>query len=79
MISSQVADEIKQLLEEGNLSQRKIARRVGVSRGTVNAIAQGKRPDHKARRRGQEDDFLAPGGPPVRCPSCGHERLLGLS
>ena len=71
MISLAVVDDIKRLLGEGSLSQRKIARRVGVSRGTVNAIARGKRSDYEARSRKQGDDFLAPSGPPVRCRSCG--------
>jgi len=71
MIPFRVADEIERLLEEGSLSQRKIARKVGVSRGTVNAIAQGTRPASRARRERQEDDFVTPGGPPVRCPICG--------
>jgi hypothetical protein len=71
MISLAVVDEIERLLSKGDLSQRKIARRVGVSRGTVNAIALGKRPDYRARQRERADDFVAPCGPPRRCPSCG--------
>lgn len=71
MISSGTVDQIKRLLEEGDLSQREIARQVGVSRGTVNAIARGNRPDYEARGREREDDVVAPGGPPVRCPTCG--------
>jgi len=69
MISFAVEDEIKRLLGEGRLSQRKIARRVGVSRGTVNAIARGKRPDHGPRRPGDDSPF--PSGRPARCPTCG--------
>jgi len=71
MLSFAVVDQIKRLLDEGSLSQRRIARRLGVSRGTVNAIALGKRPDYEARRREEEDGFVAPSGPPVRCPTCG--------
>lgn len=71
MLSFAVVDEIKRLLEVGSLSQRRIARRLDVSRGTVNAIALGKRPDYEARRREQENDLVAPSGPPVRCPTCG--------
>lgn len=71
MIAPAVVDEIKRLLEEEGLSQRKIARRTGASRGTVNAIALGKRPDCEARRRERRGDFVTPGGPAVRCPSCG--------
>lgn len=68
MIATAVADEIQRLLEEGELSQRKIARQMGVSRGTVNAIALGKRA-LKAARPG--DDFQPPTGPAARCPTCG--------
>lgn len=71
MIASPVVDEIMRLLSDGGLSQRKIARQMGVSRGTVGAIASGKRTDYEARRRMREDSFLAPAGPPVRCPGCG--------
>ncbi len=71
MIAFAVVDEIERLLGEGNLSQRKIAVRLGVSRGTVNAIAQGKRPDYRTRRRERDDDFIAPCGPVARCPTCG--------
>ncbi|NLF06403.1 MAG: winged helix-turn-helix domain-containing protein, partial [Pirellulaceae bacterium] len=39
MISTDLIDEVRRLLREGRLSQRKIAERTGVSRGTVNAVA----------------------------------------
>jgi len=71
MIPFAVVDEIERLLHEGGLSQRKIARRVGVSRGTVNAIARGRRPDYRALRRDRVDEFAAPCGPFARCPTCG--------
>lgn len=71
MIATTLADEIRELLDSAELSQRKIARRVGVSRGTVNAIALGKRPDYSVRRVGPSDDFIPPSGPPRRCPGCG--------
>jgi hypothetical protein len=71
MIPLAAVDQIKRLLKEGTLSQRRIARRVGVSRGTVNAIAQGRRPDDHARRREREDGSVAPSGPVRRCRTCG--------
>lgn len=71
MIAFTVVDEVQRLLDEGNLSQRKIARRVGVSRGTVNAIARGKRADYRARQREREGEFVAPSGPVARCATCG--------
>ena len=71
MIAPEVVDQIKRLLDEGNLSQRRIARQVGVSRGTVHAIARGKRTDSRPRKREQDDDFMLPRGPWDRCPTCG--------
>jgi len=71
MIPAAVVNEIQDLLGGGKLSQREIARRVGVSRGTVNAIARGKRRDRTARRPHPVDRLVAPKGPPKRCPTCG--------
>jgi len=71
MISPTVVERIRQLLREDGLSQRQIARQLGVSRGTVNAIARGKRPDYEARRRPRPGDIVPPSGPYVRCPICG--------
>lgn len=71
MIASGVVGEIRCLLEKGTLSQRSIAARLGVSRGTVSAIALGKRPDYEARRRLRGDDLIPPSGVPRRCPGCG--------
>ena len=75
MIAQVVVDEIQSLLDEGELSQRRIARRLGVSRGTVHAIANGKRPDYCTLRH-DTDGFLPPVGPPRRCPSCGGMVLM---
>ncbi|MEN6493094.1 MAG: helix-turn-helix domain-containing protein [Thermoguttaceae bacterium] len=70
MITPAVVEEIKRLLDSGHLSQRTIARQLGVSRGTVNAIALGKRlepgPDQNP-----DPGFAAPEGPLTRCPGCG--------
>jgi len=71
MIAPTVEQEIRALLAEGQISQRKIAQRLGVSRGTVNAIACGRRPDYTARRRESPTDFTPPSGLPARCPTCG--------
>ncbi|MEM8865621.1 MAG: helix-turn-helix transcriptional regulator [Planctomycetota bacterium] len=43
MLAKTVIDDVLELLAEGKLSQRKIAETVGVSRGTVSALATGKR------------------------------------
>lgn len=64
--------EVERLLVEGQLSQRKIAQAIGVSRATVSAIASGTRPDYAARVRARaEADEFQPLGPIERCPSCG--------
>jgi len=71
MIAASVVSEIRSLLTDGNLSQRKIARRLGVSRGTVNAIALGKRPDQAGGRPRSVEDWTIMIGPVARCPGCG--------
>jgi len=71
MIPPSVVEQIKRLLAEGHLSQRKIAKMTGVSRGTVGAIASGKRRDLSTSRARREDELEAPSGPPRRCPQCG--------
>jgi DNA-binding XRE family transcriptional regulator len=71
MIAPSVVHEIKRLLAEGKYSQRRIARITGVSRGTVGAIASGKRPDYETRARDPELELEQPTGPPRRCPGCG--------
>ena len=43
MLSLSLVEQIVDLLNEGELSQRRIAARVGVSRGTVASIASGRR------------------------------------
>ena len=71
MIASGIVREIRRLLDQGELSQRKIAASTGVSRGTVSAIARGARPDYDARRRERGEDFIPPSGVARRCPGCG--------
>ncbi len=72
MLSSATFQHIQELLDRGELSRRAIARRLGVSRNTVGAIARGERPDYDALRRMRERrEVPAPAGPPRRCPTCG--------
>jgi len=71
MIATAVIDEIQKMLRQSGLSQRKIAVRLGVSRGTVNAIAQGKRAPRHHARGNRGDGFIPPSGLPTRCPECG--------
>jgi transcriptional regulator with XRE-family HTH domain len=70
MLALAKVKEVRRLLVEGKLSQRKIAEAIGVSRATVSAIASGKRPDYEARMRARLEEF-EPLGPIERCPSCG--------
>jgi hypothetical protein len=72
MLALSTVHEIDRLLNEGKLSQRQIAQRLGVSRGSVGAIASGQRP-----LVGKTDP--SPGLPaiksrelPQRCPACGY-------
>jgi len=62
-------------LAEGQLSQRQIAGRLGISRGSVASIASGKRPDYEARRAEREPESVDV-GPPIRCPGCGHMQFM---
>jgi len=70
MIASDIVMEIRQMLAQGGISQRAIAQRMGVSRGTVWAIAQGKRHDRPRIIQG-DSQFVAPAGRAVRCSGCG--------
>ena len=72
MIALRVVDEVRRLLAEGKLSQRKVAKVLGISRGTVGVIASGRRPDYEALRRARaEKEATPPAGLPRRCPGCG--------
>jgi hypothetical protein len=71
MIASERVAKIRWLLQQGRLSHRKIARRTGVSRGSVWRIASGKRPDYEKLRRPWDELWEKVPGPPVRCTGCG--------
>lgn len=68
MLPLKVVEEVKRLLDEKCYSQRQIAKLVQVSRGTVHAIASGKRGLH-GREVDAEAEFAE--STPVRCPGCG--------
>ena len=70
MLAPARVKEAERLLAEGRLSQRKIARAIGISRATIGAIAAGRRPDYEARERARASE-LEPWGPLARCPGCG--------
>jgi hypothetical protein len=77
MIAPEIVEEIRCLLRGRELSQRDIARRLGVSHGSVNAIALGKRRDgRRPNGHPQAADVPAPVGPPRRCPICGGMVLM---
>jgi hypothetical protein len=70
MLSLTIVEEIGRLLGEGQLSRRKIARKLSVSRSTVCAIASGQRALY-----GKQSEPDAPNPellPPERCPKCGY-------
>jgi hypothetical protein len=75
MHSTSLVQEIDRLLRTSTLSQRQIAARLNVSRGTVSAIASrrrglyGKEPDDPASP-------ITPSTPPARCPRCGYRVYL---
>lgn len=71
MIHPEVIGEAQRLLNLGHLSQRKIAKRLGISRGTVNALANGRRVIQPPRPPSPERDFTPPSGLFVRCGGCG--------
>jgi len=74
MLSPHLMTEVRRLLAQGNLSQRQIARAVGVNRKTVADVAAWKRPQYAARA--EPEDAPEPAGPPVRCPGCGGKVYL---
>ncbi len=67
MLRKEKVQEIKRLLDAGRLSQRAIARQLGVARGTVNSIALGRRGLHGRETGGDRVDELPRG----RCEECG--------
>ncbi len=69
MLAAKTVAEIQRLLDLKTHSQRRIAAIVGVSRGSVAAIASGKRRDVPADAA--DDAPMEPSGPPARCPGCG--------
>jgi len=71
MLAPSLVEKIRLLLSEKTCSHREVARRLGVSRGSVGAIARGTRPDYTRPRRRRSDQIVPPGGRPVRCRSCG--------
>ncbi|MCI0491800.1 MAG: helix-turn-helix domain-containing protein [Planctomycetes bacterium] len=75
MLSTALVQEIDRLLKAGELPQRTIAERLGVSRGTVNAIARGHRGVHgrePIRDEVEVEHDLFHKTLMQRCPQCGY-------
>jgi hypothetical protein len=72
MLATALIQEIDRLLKQGQLSHREIAARLGVSRGTVNAIANGRRGLHGKDMQDGDAYPSTPASSPVRCPRCGY-------
>ncbi len=70
MLDQAQVEWVVQLLAEGSLSQRRIALLTGVSRGTIGAIASGRRAPDLARMPTDYEPQIDE-GPPVRCRGCG--------
>ena len=71
MLKPQMILKILFLLKERKFSQRKIAKMLGVSRGTVSAIALGKRKLSSSLTAQEDTSVIPPKGPPLRCGGCG--------
>jgi len=67
MLRPSQVKKVRKLLADG-WSLRKIARKVRLSRGTVDAIAQGRRQNPLPLLSEDGSECL---GPPVRCTKCG--------
>ena len=71
MLPLATVHEIRRLLGERRMSQRKIADKLGVSRGTIHAIASGRRGVF-GREPGLDGPTLCCRDMPAeRCPGCG--------
>ncbi len=79
MLTLQTVLEVKKLLGKG-LSQREVARQLGVGRATIGAIASGKRGLHgrleSSCKSKNNDHWSELTGDFVRCPECGSKVLL---
>jgi hypothetical protein len=71
MLPLELINKVDALIREEELSHREIAAQLGVSRGTVSAIANGRRGIYG---KDENDKYtpLAPSLPAVRCPKCGN-------
>ncbi|HWB00681.1 MAG TPA: helix-turn-helix transcriptional regulator [Pirellulales bacterium] len=63
--------DVQRMLNEDRMSQRAVARAVGISRSTVGKIASGQRPAWPDRQPDGDCYSIRPTGPIGRCPGCG--------
>ncbi len=71
MLPLVVVEKVRRMLDERKMSHRKIADKLGISRGTVGAIASGRRGVY-GREPGQKSPTLCCLElPPERCSGCG--------
>jgi len=71
MLPLALVEEIRRLLDEGQLSHRKIAAKLDVSRGTVGAIASGCRGIYGREPDPDDSPLACLDQTPERCPHCG--------
>ena len=76
MLPLSVIQEVRRLIDLGQLSQRQIALKLDVSRGTVHAIATGKRGLHGSELETHDAETNFYSLPPQRCPGCGARVFL---
>ena len=60
MLSPAQVEEVRRRLARGNISQRQISRELRISRGTIGAIASGKRPNYPINIPEEDVDCTLP-------------------
>lgn len=74
MIDRNIIPLVFELHSKENLSLRQIAKRLGISRGTVTSILKHEHTLQREKKKGGETDkFQAPGGNFFRCQKCGRQ------
>jgi hypothetical protein len=71
MLSADVIREVRRMLDEDEMSQRAVAVRLKVSRGTVWAVANGRRGIRLGELHLPSQKIHASQHLPERCPGCG--------
>lgn len=70
MLALGLEREVERLLDSKRLSERQIAKRLGISRGTVRSVAKVQRPTRTTCKK-KGFSFFSDETPPARCKSCG--------